>query len=741
MGNKVREKNQKSFHSVNNSLLSKGGSEIIEPKTKVVEVIAALLLAYATCVGFRIIEFPAWQAEHLHIQDEFLMATHDAYVWLAGAEQVNRKTDTPFSQMLFSLHNITGLNLANVSFWVPVIFAPLAALPLSVLALREKQPEAAVVSGIMAAGCLGFLLRTRFGFVDTDILALFFPLSVAAGLTIWLSLLCRTSWRDHPDEAGNPGSLRRKFFFMLLSLAIGCLVQGYEAFYGKVHIAFALIGIALLAGLFFRFKSHLQLFLLGFAVLLVASFGGWIGLGVGALVAVLIWQHPSLVDKRAVLGLSFALALTIAGQDIFHLVNSGVYKILSYAKVSTSEVMENAALSLPAIAQSVREAQNVNWGAMAARTAGSWWLFWPGMAGFVYLIYRRPLFIVWLPLLGLGIASVKLGNRFAMFGGAAIGLGLSFGLNRLLLDLKQPKLRRWAFHIALGLIVAWPLWSTAVSLKPVPILPSAYAQTFLDLRQHAPQEAQLWQWWDYGYAAQYYAHRRTFGDGGKHRGNYLYPLGKVHSTHSPLQARQMIKLVAATQQVALEDLQENGTRRDSEAKALFYPGDPVQKLRDIGPEKAQAYVESLKVEKKEWPEDLPPQFFVVSWENLRLAYWISFYGNWDLVSGKATPGKIQKVKGKISLDTQKGQLQLSQRQIPLDGLTLIGKNGGRRFTWSNGSDLFAVLNQLSNELYVMDGTIYNSMMFQMLVNDPADYEEHFELVVDHWPWARAYRVK
>ena len=31
--------------------------------------------------------------------------------------------------------------------------------------------------------------------------------------------------------------------------------------------------------------------------------------------------------------------------------------------------------------------------------------------------------------------------------------------------------------------------------------------------------------------------------------------------------------------------------------------------------------------------DLLDQYFVVFWKNLRLSYWISFYGNWDLISG------------------------------------------------------------------------------------------------------------
>ena len=41
----------------------------------------------------------------------------------------------------------------------------------------------------------------------------------------------------------------------------------------------------------------------------------------------------------------------------------------------------------------------------------------------------------------------------------------------------------------------------------------------------------------------------------------------------------------------------------------------------------------------------------------------------------------------------------------------------------------------------MDRTIYKSMMVQMLIAEPVEFKPYFELVADHYPWARAYRVR
>ena len=65
----------------------------------------------------------------------------------------------------------------------------------------------------------------------------------------------------------------------------------------------------------------------------------------------------------------------------------------------------------------------------------------------------------------------------------------------------------------------------------------------------------------------------------------------------------------------------------------------------------------------------------------------------------------------------------------------------RHFQWQKDTGGYAVLNRHAQELYLMDEKIYKSMMIQMLIQDPSQFEDDFELVVDKYPWNRAYRVK
>jgi dolichyl-diphosphooligosaccharide--protein glycosyltransferase len=668
------------------------------------------------------------------------MATHDAYTWLAGAEGINRYTGRALSELLRFLHGATGVGISVLGFWLPALMAPFVVFPVAWLAVRLREPEAALASALLAAGSLGFLLRTRVGFLDTDVLTLFFPAALAVGLVAWLDPWCERSWIRGGQHESRERSPEWRLRHWIGAGFLGLVIHGYVWFYGKPHVAFALLLMAFALGLYFAAPGQRKPVAAGLLIVLSAGLGGLPGIGIAAAVIACAHLRPKAVRTWPFMVLLAAVVLGAAGMEMVATVQGIVEKLLIYAKVS-SPPGKDVGLELPAIAQSIREAQNVNWTAMAERMAGHWGIFALALLGYLYLIWRRPLFLILLPLLALGVLSVKLGNRFSMFGGVAAGIGIAFGINRAMIDLGQARVRRWIVQGILFLIVLWPLWSTAQSLRPNPILPKVYAKTLIEAGEISPEGAQLWQWWDYGYAAQYYAARRTFGDGGKHSGKFLYPLALVHATDSPLQAGQMIKFVASAQMRHYRQAMQNGTYPYQQGKATAYSDHPLLSLRSMEPREAQTFVQSLARKEQEWPENLPEQYFVLSWENLRLASWISYYGNWDLVSGEADPGKIHQVRGQARFNLQEGMLQLPRKDVPLLKMDVIGKDGRRHMDFQNSRGVYAILNRLSRELYIMDGTIYNSLMVQMLIGDPADYSEHFELMTGHFPWTRVYRVK
>ena len=687
----------------------------------------AISIAIFLTVAIRVVEYPAWQVESLMVNGEPLMATHDAYAWLAGAKGVGYYTVSRFAAMIRLIHDLTGIALGTIGFWLPVVVVPMLAIPACLLARVLRMSEAGVVFSVLTGSSLGYLVRTRLGFCDTDLVSLFFPVIFVGTLIVWVSSQSRSLWQDTDDFNV---STWQNIFLLLLT---GFFGMANVFFYPKGgSLLLAILGVAAFVCLVLSRRGRRPHVCCGFVLVYSMIYGGIFGL-IGAFLALLLLASPHILQRRDGLAMLLFLSIGVAYlTDLHSLVLRYATMVLDYSKISDIELVSNASsLKLPPIVQSVREAQNLQWGQVMDRIAGSSIIFILGLISYIFAVVRRPPLLIFFPFLILGLASVKLGNRFAMYGGVALGAGLGFGLAELMRILKQSQGRRWIVQLGLCCFVFWPVGKMMSEMTPVPVLPKVYAHTFLELRDSAEPEARLWQWWDYGYAGQYYAERATFGDGGMHDGPWLYPLAKIHASDSPRQASQLMRFVTLSQSNSLND--------DSPAK--YYWSNPVAEFQRMGPRESSEFVDNLAVNDLDLPADIPAQYFVVAWENLRLASWISYYGTWDVVTGTSSPGKIQQVRGDIRFDSTKGTLGVNGKSQPIDSLDIIDDNQSKRFEWPSGTGMHVLLNQMSKQVFLMDSKMYRSMMVQMLIADPKSFEPHFELVDDKFPWTRVYRAK
>jgi undecaprenyl-diphosphooligosaccharide---protein glycotransferase len=299
----------------------------------------------------------------------------------------------------------------------------------------------------------------------------------------------------------------------------------------------------------------------------------------------------------------------------------------------------------------------------------------------------------------------------------------------------------WFGQIAGALLVVSIIFETAQQTSPSPILPQALCTDLLGLREKLTLDSQLWQWWDYGYAAQYFAERRTMDDGGQQKGFFLWHWCTHHLTASSI--NQMMKFSAQTETEQRQEMVQNGTKPiNPGARILYYHTDPLLPLKEMQDSaKAQAFVETLAKEQLSWPADLPPQYLVLSWENMKLAYWISYFGNWNLETGKGVSGQIRPLRGQLNIDMENGTLQTGDSQVPLVELSMVSGQKTESRSWDREDGFFLVINQLSSEAYLMDRSIFESMMVRMLLGDPEEFVPYFELVEDRYPWVRAYLVK
>ena len=175
-----------------------------------------------------------------------------------------------------------------------------------------------------------------------------------------------------------------------------------------------------------------------------------------------------------------------------------------------------------------------------------------GLAGFCFVILRRPGALFLLPLAALGILSTKMGGRMVMFGAPIVAIGLSMplfwllraGLARLRGGAPSVSWAGLAASLLLTALLIAPFAELLPTMSQGPMINRRHAAALLRARTVTPPDSMLWLWWDWGYAAHHFARRVTIADGAQHAGPSLYLPAAVLATDNPRFARQLIRYTA-----------------------------------------------------------------------------------------------------------------------------------------------------------------------------------------------------
>lgn len=694
------------------------------PLLKSFAYLLPLLLALSVGAGMRLWEVPDWDRPELMAADQVLLSKHDGYGWLAGAKRINQHSSTPFSTCIRLLHETTGIPLDRIAFWLPAVLAPLTALPVYLLVLWWGIPEAGVVAGIMAGSSIGYFIRTRIACLDTDLITLLFPLCLAAGLIMWIESLI-------PPPRGRgyaPSSTAILFQAFLLGLLHRCYIAFYPS--GEV-VGLCIILTALITGTVYSAPRFRLLVVGGILMVCLVGDGLWQGTALAAGAVLLSLLRPGLfVDRKSGIVLLFLLLVGLWGFSDFGEKASEIWFHLSrYGRGIDSEGIT----ALPAVIKTVPEAWPVSLDGAVFFQAGNWPLFIAGIAGLVIVLWKRPSALMLLPLLALGLGSVRLGIRFTMYGGAILGIGLACGTALLLRMIKVP---RWVSAAAqLGLIIAvcWPLVRTIDAVDPEPVVSKPVVSALLELKQHSAPDAQIWVWWDKGYTVQYYGERMTIVDGYHNSAEEIFPQAYALSSPSPLSAYQMIVRCTLQQQSA-------GPAKALGSRIPVYLNPFADLIQDMTPLDIHLFLQQLKKPKAAWSHDLPEQYMVLTWESLQKLHNILSYGTWDFMQEKPGPGNFMVVRERAEFDMHKGVMTVRNRTYHLSSKDMITGSKKKHFTWQRKNGWHAVSRTAERITFLMDDAAYNTMAVQMLLAEPQDFAPYFDLIVDRFPFVRIFRV-
>jgi len=669
--------------------------------------------------ALRLVELPAWLRSELWRAGTPVLPNPDAYAWLAGAEGIGRLSGWPMSKLLAWLTAVSGQPPEWVAFWLPVLLAGLPGALVGLLCAARKQPLAGLTAGVVGAASLGYLGRTRLGYADTDLFAL--------ALAVALAWAWAASMRLITQPVGS-ASARLASWFVLAGAVSAC--WAYMVLYPSGYaLAVATILFGVGYAVWRRGIGIVSALLPILAALLLASHFGLIGLAAAWLLLVVAVFGKRLQQPMLGGGLLIVVMLAVVWHDMAFFEQTlrrvGAYMGLNPAVAPVQD------WQLPGVEASIAETGRQGFASLAERMASHWLLLLGGLAGLVAVLRRWPELVTFVPMLLLALAGFWLGPRFAMYAGPPLGLGLGLGLALLLARFRAPP--RLAGVVQLVLALGLVLFIGWRAMEPVPdsIIESGHADALAELRAQPNDRGRVWSWWDRGYAAQFYAGLPTLADGGSASRQRIFALAQVFGASSALQAAQVMKLGALARV-------ESGPSDWIEAA---YATHPLQMLSRMPAELAEQELDRLATSQRMWPEALPDEYLVVDWRTLRQAQWISHFGRWRLDLGEQGFGQIQTLRPPVELDEQRGLMHTAEGTVPLLSLDVLEAGSRYHNRWSHAQGAHAMINNTNGQGVLMDSSLYELMAVQMLIGDPDAFEPYFELVSDHAPAARVYRVR
>ena len=727
------------------------------------------LLTLGLAFGLRMMEWPCWQNPEYRLGSEWLLATHDAYHWVAAAEGFGLGVGHPMAEMLRLMAQTLHTYPAAVAFWFPAVLASLVAVIVFAWVWALGSMEAGVAAGLITSLAPGFLARTLLGYYDTDLVTLFFPRLMTLAPACWAMrymllprmILRRLAlgsglkaaqrlWGErgadeaHLERLGNP--LRWQWVLLLgASGVISWWTQEWHSVFPYL-IRYNVVLLALMA-LIMAPRGRRGILLLGGLAYALPTLGGPAGFGF-SLILLLAGSKAGrglrhLLCRPLVLVLLWlgAAVLLVQGEILTTLINhANAYLKHSGDVRSTGEGMS---LVYPSVAQSIIEVQDLSFAALFPYFHPWMEAAVVGLAGFVLVLFRRPGALFLLPLAALGLLSTKLGGRMVMFGAPVVAVGLTLPLYWLLQRLLRADLRGAVAGAAtscilLALLVA-PFADMIQAISQGPIINRRHAEALTRARTMTPEDAKLWLWWDWGYAAHHFARRSTIADGAQHAGPSLYLPAAVFATDNARFARQLIRYTA---------------------KMGNEPGNVFEGLDGRA---AQALMDKLRSSETPLVEAKGRLFVVVSFEMLRLGFWISNFGNWNFVTRQGEGGALSIVPQALAyrLDTGEVRLEGSTSTIYASSISVFEETGVTRRNYvqewfdahpkatpeeqkeflSGRRNVNFLFNRVTDEKLAVDQGLYNSLMVQLLVGDPQDprFSPYFKLVYDN-VFARIYEV-
>jgi dolichyl-diphosphooligosaccharide--protein glycosyltransferase/undecaprenyl-diphosphooligosaccharide--protein glycosyltransferase len=361
--------------------------------------------------------------------------------------------------LIASIVSTFGFNIDWVMFLLPAFLSSLVVIPTVLMGYALKQLRIGFLAALIAGIGINFYTRSHLGYMDTDILNLFFPYMAIVSFILALQ--------------------QRSYLWGVLFLL--SLIGFHYWYHSSLVIIAALVGMALLI-IPIVFKNRLVL--IGTALVIIVA---------------LFSVDSTKIIQRASDYVTSSHALVIKGA-------SGTYHFTNTLG-TVAEAVESSLFKISPVLVATEV------------------YFALALLGYLLLVITRPIFLMALPLVILGVGASELGMRFSMFATPILAFGFIYLLYVLQNIIPFKKLAIIGTVMALGMMLYNILLINATAspyfFKKNDVI------TLKEFAKQSDSNALIYSWWDYGWPLWYYTgQKNTLVDNGRH-GSDTYLIAKL----------------------------------------------------------------------------------------------------------------------------------------------------------------------------------------------------------------------
>jgi len=654
------------------------------------EVLLLMIIAYIFSFAIRMIWVYQFRDNpEFYWNGELMINTNDGYYFAAGVQKVleGLHMDNPRIPGMWSygtvfltvlLTKITPFSLETVILYMPALISSLVVIPVILISRLFNMTLWGFFAALLGSIAWSYYNRTMTGYYDTDMFSAMAPMFI-------LYFLMKSTIDFNLRSALYAAIAIAIYPFLYdagatLVYAMGVLYAGYMIFYHRDENT--------------TYNSIILVFL--------------------ALVPFPFADPYSYIAKILVLII--------------------LYSVLKKSSLS------DAGLHFYSVSQTIREAGKIPFDVFANRISGSQIGLILSLIGYIVLVLRHRVFILALPLIGIGIFALWGGLRFTVYAvpvAAMSAIYLFHVITTMVSDKKS------LYIVAMTVLTAAMLYPNIIHIigyKVPTVMNRAEVQDLDNLKKISDPKDYTMAWWDYGYPIWFYSDTNTIIDGGKHQ-NDNFIISRIMQTTSP-------ELAANLSRLAVETYVSSNYRNI--ADTLFKNGQKDQLDPNL-------LLSELESDSYRLPEKTRDIYLYLPYRMLNIFPTVAVFGNLDLTTGKAERkiafyptsavkndnGVLHFMNG-IIFDTKKRELLLGQQRVKIKNfviaeMTKEGKTLVQSESYYAPGHYIVLFMKSYGRFIVMDEKTFHSMYVQMFILGKYD-KTLFELVASS-PYSKIYKLK